>query len=233
MLCLFLFCSLLHPKANFSVIARFLIWRIPGSIFKFVVLMPLHYDCFICRFVSVHECLVEGSLSSLDGLWHTEILVCRYHTNQTSTTKYSWFSFLPRSLFEQYRRAAYWYFTAMAALSLLPFSPYNPISVWLPLAFVLTLGIVRELWEDLRRRRGDREVNNRPILVHTRNGRLEEKRWKLLHVGDVVKVLDGDYFPADLLLLSSTGPEGVCYVETMNLDGETNLKVLHFFVPCL
>ncbi|KAG0565462.1 hypothetical protein KC19_8G192100 [Ceratodon purpureus] len=150
-----------------------------------------------------------------------------YLTNRTSTTKYSLWNFLPRSLFEQYRRAAYWYFTAMAVLTLSPFSPYNPISVWLPLIFVLSLGIGRELWEDLRRGRGDREVNNRPILVHSSDGRLEEKKWKLLCVGDVVKVMDGDYFPADLLLLSSTGPEGVCYVETMNLDGETNLKVRH------
>ena len=121
----------------------------------------------------------------------------------------------------------------MAVLTLSPFSPYNPISVWLPLIFVLSLGIGRELWEDLRRGRGDREVNNRPILVHSSDGRLEEKKWKLLCVGDVVKVMDGDYFPADLLLLSSTGPEGVCYVETMNLDGETNLKVLHLFLPYL
>ena len=153
------------------------------------------------------------------------LVLCRYLPNRTSTTKYSFLNFLPKSLYEQYRRAAYWYFTAMAVLTLSPFSPYNPISVWLPLIFVLTLGIGRELWEDLRRGRADREVNNRPVLVHTGEGRLEEKRWKFLRVGDVVKVADGDYFPADLLLLSSTGPEGVCYVETMNLDGETNLKV--------
>jgi phospholipid-translocating ATPase len=149
----------------------------------------------------------------------------RYVTNQTSTRKYSWWSFLPRSLFEQYRRAAYWYFTAMAALSLAPFSPYNRFSVWLPLAFVLILGILRELWEDLRRYRGDNLVNSRPVLVHDGEGHLLEKQWKHLFVGDIVKVMDGDYFPADLLLLSSTGPEGICYVETMNLDGETNLKV--------
>ncbi|CAM6055232.1 unnamed protein product [Sphagnum tenellum] len=84
----------------------------------------------------------------------------RYVTNMTSTRKYSWWSFLPRSLFEQYRRAAYWYFTAMAALSLAPFSPYNRFSVWLPLAFVLILGILRELWEDLCRYRGDNLIQS-------------------------------------------------------------------------
>lgn len=36
-----------------------------------------------------------------------------------------------------------------------------------------------------------------------------------------------DYFPADLLLISSSYEDGICYVETTNLDGETNLKVKH------
>ncbi|KAG6547756.1 hypothetical protein Mapa_010569 [Marchantia paleacea] len=171
----------------------------------------------------------DGSTTGNDRTIHcnqrSANAVYRYGKNRTSTTKYTWFSFLPLSLFVQYRRAAYWYFTAMAALSLTPFSPYGAVSVVLPLLFVLALGVGREFWEDLRRSQGDKIVNTRPAQVYLDGVRKVQLRWRDLQVGDVVSVSDGDYFPADLLLLSSSGPDGICYVETKNLDGETNLKV--------
>ncbi|KAK4701642.1 phospholipid-translocating ATPase, partial [Phenoliferia sp. Uapishka_3] len=52
----------------------------------------------------------------------------------------------------------------------------------------------------------------------------ERTLWKKLEVGDIVLLKENDQIPADIVVLSSSDPEGVCFVETKNLDGETNLK---------
>lgn len=48
--------------------------------------------------------------------------------------------------------------------------------------------------------------------------------WEDLRVGDIIKLEDNDFIPADVLICSTSEEEDVAYVETKNLDGETNLK---------
>ncbi|AET40303.1 aminophospholipid-translocating P4-type ATPase DNF1 Ecym_5564 [Eremothecium cymbalariae DBVPG len=55
--------------------------------------------------------------------------------------------------------------------------------------------------------------------------RFSRAHWKNVKVGDIVRIQNNDEVPADIILLATSDSDGACYVETKNLDGETNLKV--------
>ncbi|XP_030525252.1 probable phospholipid-transporting ATPase 4 [Rhodamnia argentea] len=173
---------------------------------------------------------------SLQGPGYSRIVHCnephvhkkkplKYCSNYISTTRYNVVTFLPKAFFEQFRRVANIYFLVAAICSLFSFSPFTPLSMIAPLAFVLGVSMAKEAVEDWHRFIQDMKVNNRKASVHKGDGVFGYKQWRNIGVGDVVKVEKDQFFPADLLLLSSSYEDGLCYVETMNLDGETNLKV--------
>ncbi|XP_040835802.1 phospholipid-transporting ATPase IB isoform X1 [Ochotona curzoniae] len=149
----------------------------------------------------------------------------KFRDNQISTAKYSVLTFLPRFLYEQIRRAANAFFLFIALLQQIPdVSPTGRYTTLVPLIIILTIAGIKEIIEDFKRHKADNAVNKKKTIV-LRNGMWHTIVWKEVAVGDVVKVLNGQYLPADMVLLSSSEPQAMCYVETANLDGETNLKI--------
>ncbi|XP_075446674.1 phospholipid-transporting ATPase VA isoform X2 [Ascaphus truei] len=146
--------------------------------------------------------------------------------NSIKTTKYTALSFLPKNLFEQFHRLANVYFVFIALLNFVPaVNAFKPELALAPVIFILAVTAVKDLWEDYRRYRSDTEINHMDCLVYCRSERkYVEKYWKEVQVGDFAQLRCNEIIPADILLLSSSDPDGLCHIETANLDGETNLK---------
>jgi phospholipid-translocating ATPase len=204
-----------------------------------------------------------------------------YVSNRIRTSKYTIFSFIPKNLFEQFRRPANMYFLGMAILQMLPFFGVNsPALTLLPLCTVVVITAAKDAVEDFQRHKVDQQYNKN--ITHTLHGykntnfpegttqsagllswfkskkanvtnqQEDEKQpnaiqeentpvefhssenpssdvfvksvSKDIRVGDFILLRNGDSLPADVVLLSTSDKHGICFVETKDLDGETNLK---------
>ncbi|CAL8087177.1 unnamed protein product [Orchesella dallaii] len=151
-----------------------------------------------------------------------------YANNYIKTSKYTVVTFLPLNLFEQFQRLANFYFLCLLVLQMIPvITSLTPYTTAVPLMLVLALTAVKDAYDDYQRHVSDSQVNNRKSLV-LRNLRnnwiLKEERWYKVQVGDVIRMENDQFVAADVLLLSTSEPNGLCYIETAELDGETNLK---------
>ncbi|XP_065214740.1 phospholipid-transporting ATPase IA-like [Planococcus citri] len=150
-----------------------------------------------------------------------------YVTNSISTTKYNIFTFLPKFLFEQFHNLTNCFFLLVAIIQQFPeASSLGRYTTLIPLCIILSLSGVKEILEDFQRHRADRRVNKKVTQV-LRYLNWEPTEWRHVQVGDLVRVYNDESFPADLLLLQCSCEAGVGYIETVNLDGENNLKIRH------
>lgn len=136
-------------------------------------------------------------------------------------------------IFEQFSKLANVYFLVMMILKMIPAVTDGGLSAFIAM-FSLVVGgsMLKDTYEDCKRRIADRKENNRTSLVSrdilfvegVPQKSFEQVMWQDIQVGSIVKVQKNEPFPCDLVLLNSSDPQGSCFVETKSLDGETNLK---------
>ncbi|MFT7810943.1 putative phospholipid-transporting ATPase IF isoform X2 [Arapaima gigas] len=160
---------------------------------------------------------------------HERYVPQKFADNRIISSKYTIWNFVPKNLFEQFRRIANFYFLIIFLVQLMIDTPTSPVTSGLPLFFVITVTAIKQGYEDWLRHKADNEVNGAPVIV-VRSGSLVQTRSKSIRVGDIVRVAKDETFPADLVLLSSERELGTCHITTASLDGETNLKT-HCAVP--
>ena len=162
--------------------------------------------------------------------------------NTISTTKYTLVSWLPVSILEQFKRVANFYFLVISILMIIGTynheyyeSPLDPGSTVVTLVVVLLISSVKEGYEDYERYRYDCIENEREVIVCTYDKYTDEmietrKQSREIKCGEIIKLEGRTVVPADIILIHSSTYSAErdlgsrCYVETSNIDGETNLK---------
>ncbi|XP_059371653.1 phospholipid-transporting ATPase IG-like isoform X4 [Carassius carassius] len=152
----------------------------------------------------------------------------KFCDNRIVSSKYTVWNFLPKNLFEQFRRIANFYFLIIFLVQVIVDTPTSPVTSGLPLFFVITVTAIKQGYEDCLRHKADNEVNKYLVTV-LEDGRSVKKESEKIKVGDVVEVVEDETFPCDLILLESSREDGTCFVTTASLDGESNHKT-HYTV---
>ncbi|KAI9622322.1 hypothetical protein KEM48_007335 [Puccinia striiformis f. sp. tritici PST-130] len=120
----------------------------------------------------------------------------KFINNHVSTTK----SILSPSSKNNSVNTPICFFLFTACIQQIPnVSPTNPYTTIAPLTLVLLVAAFKEMTEDIKRGKSDAELNSRPA-----------------------KVLSGDSYISQTM---ARHQNGLAYIETSNLDGETNLKI--------
>uniref|UniRef100_A0A3Q0S9R4 Phospholipid-transporting ATPase n=1 Tax=Amphilophus citrinellus TaxID=61819 RepID=A0A3Q0S9R4_AMPCI len=145
----------------------------------------------------------------------------KYATNAIKTSKYNLFTFLPLNLFEQFQRIANAYFLFLLVLQVIPqISSLSWFTTVVPLILVLTVTAAKDATDDIVS-----TFENVFFSLFIVNKRDRTEKWMNVQVGDIIKLENNQFVTADLMLLSSSEPLNLVYIETAELDGETNLKV--------
>ena len=147
----------------------------------------------------------------------------KFGNNEVKTTKYNAITLVPKNLFYQLCRASNIYFLVVCILNCLSISPKEPVSMIATFSFVLIFTMGKDAVLDYGRHLQDEKSNSRICFVFN-NERWKKKKCFSIIPGNIIKIKEDEECSCDLLIIKTSNENGYLFVDTKNLDGESNLK---------
>jgi phospholipid-transporting ATPase len=97
-------------------------------------------------------------------------------------------------------------------------------TIFIPLFLVVLVSMIKDFIEDLQRHKNDKKENEGDIEILTPIG-FARRQWQDIMVGHIIRIKKEQYLPCDIILLDHNPEHKTAFIETKNLDGETNLKL--------
>jgi len=146
--------------------------------------------------------------------------------NKISNQKYNIITFLPKVLYGQFSQFYNFFFLLICISQFFSVLVVGfAFTYVVPLVFVLTITMVKEAYDDIKRYMRDTEINNEKYEKLISDNTLRTITSAEIKVGDIIQVREGQRVPADLALLYTTGKNGMIFIKTDQLDGETDWKL--------
>lgn len=165
--------------------------------------------------------IIEGS--QVEYAPHDEV----YSGNNVITSQYTPLNFPFKNLFEQFHEVSNCYFFLIGVFQLIPqiSATGNKPQMWMTLFCIMAISAIRAALEDYGKHKGDEKRNSAVYEMLQSDGTWAKVKSGRIMTGNIVKVKKNQMLPADMIFLASSFPEGHCFLDRANLNGETQLEV--------
>ncbi|KAF2073335.1 hypothetical protein CYY_005353 [Polysphondylium violaceum] len=149
----------------------------------------------------------------------------KFPPNVVRNQKYNFYTFIFVIFYEQFKYFFNLYFLLVALSQFIPPLQTGYLFTYIsPLAFVLSVTIFKEAYDDFKRYRRDKEANSAQYLRLTKNGFVSIPSSDI-KVGHYILVETNQRVPCDMIFLRTTEKNGASFIRTDQLDGETDWKL--------
>ena len=191
-------------------------------------------NCFVDCCAKVFPCFkkVDTTSKRLVHFNEPEYNITNW-SNQEENSKYNLITFVPVVLFNQFKQFGNFFYLIMSISQFFPELKVGFLFTYIsPLAFVVCVSMVKELYDDINRRLQDKKTNS--TLINTINYDKNNKKIEIIQkqasdllVGDIIELKKDSRVPADIVVLKTFNEsnDNQAFIRTDQLDGETDWKL--------